>query len=556
MLRIWLRLGLALKLAVAVLLLLLPGLSMADDLLTNPGLNNSDQYVDTGRVWRGINEKVAKGWVHYYVPSGTYAPEEDAPKLHWMSSKQFAVEVTHGLDYYREGNAAQVIWSSYDFDAGIYQQVNGLEVGRAYSFEMGVASYWRGSGFLPPVDGKIKKCTGIDPTGGVDPTAGTVIWDWENCDATDKTWPYLNMAATAQATTMTFFVRIQAPDNESPNHTDLNYVYIDDGRMAPAPTVNLVVPAASGPSVNLQWSGSPAPGWTLQGVEVQYKDKPGGAWQTIQDKHGTGTSYVLDGEIGHAYLVRARAWQTDGYEDLLGVWVAKEVLVGGAFTGYVRNNFGAAIAGAQVSLTGAQASTGADGFYALQPPQYGKTYALTASASGHKSPPPASASVPDAASLTSVLFTLKPMNDAIVNGDFEGSVSGWGGSGTGSASLSGAKAHSGSASLRVNGDVTLAQAVNVSNMHNPTLSFWIMPEGPEGSSFQVRLQGDANEVARTLSAAASDEWQHVWLPLRQASAYDGPLTVTFSFSEGQLFLDEVSLGDGPHTLFLPLILAS
>ena len=30
---------------------------------------------------------------------------------------------------------------------------------------------------------------------------------------------------------MTVFVRIQAPDNESSNHTDLDYIFIDDGGM-------------------------------------------------------------------------------------------------------------------------------------------------------------------------------------------------------------------------------------------------------------------------------------------------------------------------------------
>ena len=144
------RLALAIGLAWAALSLLLPslGLAAALQLLVNPGLNDPDSYVDTGRNWSydGVtyDEKVASGWWYYYVPDGTYKGSTNASKLHWMSSQQFK-QAFGGLDYYREGDAAQVIWSSYEFDAGIYQQVGGLSAGQDYAFEVGMASYWRGS---------------------------------------------------------------------------------------------------------------------------------------------------------------------------------------------------------------------------------------------------------------------------------------------------------------------------------------------------------------------------------------------------------------------------
>jgi hypothetical protein len=535
-------------------------LGLATELLVNPGLNNPATYVDTGRVWRAYHEKVAAGWWYYYVAGGTYDSGGGASKLHWMSSQQFA-QALRGLDYYREGNAAQVIWSSFDFDAGIYQQVTGLTIGQDYAFEVAMASYWRGSGY-PVTNGKIKKCIGIDPYGGTDPTASSVIWDWADCDSTDKTWPYLDMAATAQATTMTVFVRIQAPENDSTNHTDLNLVYIDDGRMALAPTVALTVPAASDASVELQWSVSTDPDWTLQGVEVQYKDHADNIWHTIQGQTGTGTGYTLSGQPGHLYTVRARPWQKQGGYDLHGLWVEKQVQVGGAFAGYVRNNFGMGIGGATVSITatGSSTTSSAGGFYALQPPIYGQVYTITASADGYQSPLPISDTVAGADSVTPITLTLKPANDAIANGDCESGTGGWIASGTGSATVFSGEHRSGEASLALTGAVTLTQTVTISSVHNPTLAFWTRPVTLSGdNTLEVSLSQESTVLAsKVLTAGAATQWQPVWLTLDQPNTVSETLTVGFQLAgdTSQVYLDEVSLGGGPYTIFLPVTLAS
>ena len=549
MLRMVLRLLLAPALVVVALSLLLAGASLAAQFLDNPGLNNPATFQDTGRVWRTFNEKVADGWWYYYVAEGTNEASSGAHKLHWMSSQQFA-QAFGGLDYYREGNAAQVIWSSYDFDAGIYQQVGGLTIGKDYAFEVGVASYWRGSGY-PITNGKMKKCIGVDPYGGTNPAASTVIWDWEGCDSTDKTWPYLDMAATARAITMTVFVRIQSPDNQSPNHTDLNYVYIDDGRLTLAPTVTLTAPSVSDASVDIQWGVTIDPAWTLQGVEVQYKDHADGVWHTVQENTDTGTSYVLAGQPGHIYTIRARAWQKQGSYDLHGLWVEKQVQVGGAFAGYVRNHFGAGVSGADISAGGSHVTSDSGGFYALQPPAYGQVYAVAASGGSYGSPPPISASVAGQTSVTSITFTLKPADDAITNGDFESDTSGWNKSGAGSATRFSSGQRSGQASLRLTGPVTMAQSVALSNVYNPTLSFW--HNLADGASLEVSLSQGGTPLATKVLAANSGGWQHAWLPLGVSEAYTGSLTVSFYVAGGQASLDEVSLGKGPYTTFLPII---
>jgi hypothetical protein len=351
---------------------------------------------------------------------------------------------------------------------------------------------------------------------------------------------------------MTFFIRIQSPDNNSPNHTDLNYVFIDDGRFATAPTVNLNVPPNSDATINLQWTASTAPGWTLQGVEVQYKDNMDNVWHMIQDKTDTNTTYVLQGQLGHIYTVRARAWQTDGYEDLHGLWVEKQVQVGGVFAGYVYNNFGAGIEGAQISATGVVTTSGPGGFYALKPQIYGQLYAVTASASGYPPLLPVQGSVADDSSLTSITFTLKPANDAIINGDFETDTSGWTLTGPGTGSIFSGEHRSGSASLKLTGDKTLTRTVKVSDTYNPLLAFWYRPDLSGDATFEVSLEGEM----QIFTGTGSSDWQHGRLPLGLPGTFDGPLTVTFHLSGGEVWLDEVSLGDGPHTMFLPIVKGS
>ena len=527
-------------------LLALPALTPAAGLLTNGTFEN---FSTIGRSWHGIDEKVGTGWTHFYVASGTRLD-----KLHWFSSQDFAAAFG-GLNYRLEGNAAQNMWSAYEFDAGVYQRVTGLTPGTAYAFDVPVVTYWRGPGY-PDTDGVMQKWVGIDPTGGTDPTSPSVIWS--EVDTNDKAWVYMDLAASAESNAMTFFVRVQAPENTSVNHTDLDIVYIDAAKVDLAPTLSLTA-TASGTQVTFSWAGSAAPGWNLKGVEVQYRDEAEGDWQTIQGKTGGNGTYTFTGQRGHIYTVRGRPWQTtvESYNadiDMPGLWTQKSVTVGGAFNGYVRNHFGIGIGGAVISAGGNSTTSGSGGFYALQPPAYGQPYTVTVSASDYGSPLPIRASVPDADSVTPITFTLKPADDVITNGDFESSISGWSTAGLVSPSVFSGGHRSGEASLVITGPVALTQTVSLSGTYNPTLSFWYNPGLGSGDSLQVSLsQGSTILASKTVTHSVASGWQHTWLPLAQPGRYTGTLTAGFYLTGGQAFLDEVSLGSGPHILFLPLI---
>jgi hypothetical protein len=535
----------------AAVLLLLPAVVLASNLLANGNFENFSDI--PGRTWSTFNEKIGTGWDYFYIPSGTRLD-----KLHWFSSQDFAAAF-NGLNYRLEGNYAQNMWSAYEFDAGTYQRVTGLITGTTYAFDVPLVTYWRGPGY-PISDGIMKKWVGIDPYGGTDPASPNVIWS--DVNSKDKAWIYMDIAARAESDAVTFFVRIQAPENDSYNHFDLDMVYIDAAKADLAPTVNLSA-TASGTDVTFSWTGSAAPGWDLKGVEVQYRDGLDGAWQTIQGKTGDGdSSHAFSGQAGHTYTVRARPWQTmvETYNDdidMPGLWVEKSVTLGGVFRGYVRNHFDIGIGGATLSIAGTGDSTSSDpgGFYALVPPAYGSPYPVSASASGYKSPLPITATVANATSITPITFTLKPANDAIQNGDFENNSSDWTLSGAGSATVFSGDHRSGIASLEMTGPISLTQDVPLVGVYNPTLSFWYKPSLTGADRFEAALsQGSTLLASKVFTESAATGWQHAWLALDQPSQYTGTLRVSFHLTGGQVALDEVSLGDGPHTVFLPVIL--
>ena len=72
----------------------------------------------------------------------------------------------------------------------------------------------------------------------------------------------------------------------------------------------------------------------------------------------------------------------------------------------------------------------------------------------------------------------------------------------------------------------------------------------------VRLEGSMVSVSKTFTAGTAAEWQHAYLPLNQPYPFTGSLTASFHVTGGQVLLDEVSLGDGPHKIYLPIILRS
>jgi hypothetical protein len=545
---------------------LLPLIGLAANLLTNSGLNAFDNIPD--RLWRDQNEKIATGWSHFYIAANTYPGSGDASKLHWMSDDQFDLNFgSPPYDGYQvEGSGAQNMWSSYEFEAGIYQQITGLTAGQDYGFDISIVTYWRGPGY-PDSDGIMVKQVGLDPYGGTDPTSSNIIWS--EPDGDDKRWVYMDVAATAQAATITVFAKVQAPENDSYNHTDLDMVYFDAAHVDLASSTTLNV-STSGTTVNLNWSGSAPADWSIKGYEVQYKDQTGGGWVTLQSKTGTNTSGSFVGQAGHTYTIRARTWQTmsEGYNsdiDMPGVWVEKSVTIGEAVVGQVTNHAGIGLSGVTVSVSGTTTSTQSTngGNYTL-PTGAAGAFDIVASNFNGLLAPPATAVTVTSNTVGVLTITLRSTgtDQAIRNNDFETDLSNWNVSDGSAASASNMARHTGNRSLWLSNTVSVSQTGVVSGMRSPLLSFWyknnvpftikFLGEGIGGSSLGIA----ALSPVQTQTLEAVSDWTHFTFELGASDVYTGEVGVNFSYTDGagaNIFIDEVSIAAGPYKIYLPIV---
>lgn len=545
-----------------IIIFLLPlSVLAAMNLLTNSGFN--DPFNDIpGRIWNSQPEKIADGWQPFYIAANTYKGDSNAPKLHWLSSQQFAAAFG-GYDYHIEGNRAQNLWSSYKFDAGVYQQIS-VAASKAYGFDIAMTTYWRGPGYADS-NGIMVKQVGIDPTGGTDPTSPNIIWS--DPDSNDKAWVYMDIGATALNTTITVFAKVQAPENNSVNHTDLDMVYFEAAHVAETSAINLNV-SASGTTVNLNWTpaNSPGSGWSLKGYEAQYKDLANGNWVTLQSKTGVSQINSFAGQAGHSYAVRVRAWQktTESYNsdiDMPGPWQEKNITVGALVTGKVMTNQGFGVAGVTVAQAGGNPSATTDdaGNFTLGLATAG-TYTFTVTTNSGWTAPPSPPTSVLLNTTTSLSFTLNPPDQTLQNNDFENGFTDWQVSGTAPGSNT-SERHSGNYSLVLTGSTTLSQTGTIANSYQPILSFWYkMNNNNGGDTFTAEILGDSGLIStNTFATSSNSEWQHVWLPLNLAEVYSGPIGARFSLNQSSatLYLDDVSLGaswGGPNKSYLPVVL--
>ena len=526
---------------------------LAADVGDNAGFNNPYNPIPD-RDFRGESQLIADGWNPFYVEANTEPGSGNASKLRWMSSAQFA-STFGGLDYHIEGDQSQSLWSSYEFEGGIYQQIEGLTPGQAYGFDIGMVTFWRGPGY-PDSDGKMIKQVGIDPTGGTDPTSSAIVWSDPNDN--DKAWIYMDVAATAQAATITLYAKVQAPENDSFNHTDLDMVYFDAGHIDVAPNAGLTI-SNNDTTINANWVGAAAPGWSIKGFEVQYQNQADGEWITLQSKEETNTNISFTGQAGQTYTVRVRAWQrtSEAYNsdiDMPGVWAEQQVILGNAVAGQVRNHLGFGLGSVKVSITGSVTSTLSQngGDYVLPTGGPGVFDIIADDWDDLVAPPATSVTVP-ANGLARLDITLRPggAQQALANNDFEVDLSNWNLSHSGAATVSLNSAHTGQRGLLITDTVEISQTSIVTGLRNPSLSFWRKNSAP----FTVTLLAGAGP-AQTKTLNPSGEWTQTLLEMANGAIYSGSIGVKFGYSGdagANIFIDEVSLTAGLNRVLLPII---
>jgi hypothetical protein len=474
-----------------------------------------------------------------------------------------------------EGETSQLIISKTAFSAGLYQQITGLSIGKPYGAKAAMLTLFESS--APPTnDGTMQKLVGIDPYGGTDPNSADIVWSPVD-DHDEAPWVDVRVAAVAESTTITLFVRVNCLQAVSHPSLD-NQVFIDAVMLAQAPTVSASSPPLSySPTFTVTWdNGQPAPGGYIVKYDVQYKDDVNDTWILWQDKTRD-ASALFTGTPGRSYTFRARAYErySDWYEvRLVGAWsegdTTTRVITSGEVQGYVRDNRGIPLLGATVQLVGTAISsdTTEGGHYRLVPSTPG-IYDVSASGPGYNAPPEVR-DVDLQGGVVTLNFTLRPLDDVVANGDFEDGLASWhtvaGGVVDPVATDDGVR--SGGYSLALgqdsptSGTCAVTQTVYVTpTIHMPTLSFWYRTPGADGDdAFEVGMYyGDPWTYHALSSLSAHDAWTHTWVDV---SPYVGTASISFAYhrqgdQDFTVYVDEISLGrasGGPLKSHLPLSL--
>lgn len=543
-------------------------------LLTNPGM---EQFDPPYGQFDGVNCQVATGWHRFWY---------GGPEPCWMDTRVFAdSHLGTGWVERIEGETSQLIVGVHPYTAGLWQRVSGLTPGLGYGFHAALLTIFRSSA-LPAQHGTMIKQVGLDPTGGTDPQAPTVIWS-EADDHDQGPWSVdLRTAAFAQTSAVTVFIRVISR-YEAGDWPYLNLSFLDSAILAQTPVVTATSPAFSPvPTFTVRWDNAiPAPGGEVKRYDVQWLDEEEGSWHDWFTRT-TGRWARFVGQEGHTYRFRARALQR--YENNARLYSpyrpagdTRTVVQGPKLIGYVLDPEGGPVGGTTVVISGTAeaALSGADGYYELGTQPWGTPQTVMVSHPGWSSPSPLYGLTWGPTQTISFTWTLRPLDDVVENGEFEAGTDGW--------TLSGADGevpyavnepvHTGHGALAFTSNtagprtLSASQAVTVTDAWEPGLSFWYDPAtvgaddrlnviltlAPQPSSPTLPL----TTTCLFTPALSVSGWRHQWLPIAAPDSYwTGKVTVRFEvWHDGStttaLYLDEVSLGatvGGPYKIYLPV----
>jgi putative sterol carrier protein len=194
--------------------------------LLNGSFDDYQPYIYDGeaRIWREFPEEYGAHWMLTLI-------SEEEGRTHLMNSETFGKFTQKyfgggGRDYHIHGRHSQVIAAQYHFDL-VFMQSVAARPGQEYSFSGSIVSFYKGTSG-ERADDKIFKTLGIDPTGRRDYNSPTVIWGER--DGRDNEWRYPVVRATAQANTITVFIRLENTEYNV-GRTELNIIHLDDFKL-------------------------------------------------------------------------------------------------------------------------------------------------------------------------------------------------------------------------------------------------------------------------------------------------------------------------------------
>lgn len=216
------------------------------------------------------------------------------------------------------------------FDVVLYQQVPAT-VGGVYSLSGWLLSVC-GNNHKPfdcPEGNYIAKYIGLDPNGGTDPDADSVVWvenlnNFVDADGERVGWQNMYTAVRALSPTVTVFARIASPYQWHGNLAFIDAFSLVRGPLSALPALPEEV---EGSEVEVAWTGQQSPdvlqtpGSTHELLfDVQVRYGASGEWrELVSNAVGPGQTTFTARCLGSAYefRVRARAEQPEGSG---GVW--------------------------------------------------------------------------------------------------------------------------------------------------------------------------------------------------------------------------------------------
>jgi hypothetical protein len=305
---------------------------------------------------------------------------------------------------------------------------------------------------------------------------------------------------------------------------------------------------------------------------------------------------------GHTYRFRARAWQRyPNGAHLYGPYRPEgdtsTTVAGPKLAGRVLSHAGEPIAGATVAITGTNRSTTTDrwGQYTLNTSPGPEPQTVTVRHPDWASPSPRHDLTFTLGETQLFTWTLRPLDDAVVNGEFEAGLEGWtveaaGGFGptvatdsvhTGRLALALTDTGPGTAESLTASSLAagVAQTVTLTNTWEPAISFWYRHSDVEASGqLDGEALGNLDLILTTVARPGDDPavtttrvftpdlnaggWRHAWGYVGPANqAFTGTVALSLRLlsktnpATGTVFVDEISLGatpGGPYRLYLPL----